>query len=153
MIRDPVVSNETLFVGEDMKLSFCGNDCNHCPRYLATQSGDRDKLHDVAQLWNRIGYREKIVLPEEIACHGCASSDWCRYGIRLCVSQRRISNCGECDVFPCKDILSAMEKTLTFEKRVRESCSSDEYELLHKAFFFKRENLEQARRRWKRTNC
>jgi hypothetical protein len=131
-----------------MKLASCGNDCNHCPRFLATQSGDLNKLCGVARLWNRIGYREKIVSPEEIACHGCASSNWCRYGIRQCVIEMGVSNCGECDDFPCRNILGAMEKTLTFEKSVRERCSVEEYELLHKAFFLKRENLEQARRKW-----
>lgn len=24
------------------KLAFCGNDCHECPRYIATQSGDRE---------------------------------------------------------------------------------------------------------------
>jgi hypothetical protein len=130
-----------------MILAACGNDCNACPRYLATRSGDRDKLYRVARLWNRIGYRERVVSPEEIACHGCASSNWCRYGIRQCAIQRGVNDCGECNEFLCRNIVDTIEKTLTFERRVKESCSDDEFELLHKAFFLKRENLERARRK------
>lgn len=60
--------------------------------------------------------------------------------------QRGVNNCGECDEFPCHDILDAIERTVTFGRRIRESASDEELELLHKAFFLKRENLDRARR-------
>jgi hypothetical protein len=126
-----------------MKLAACGNDCNHCPRYIATQSGDLNKLKEVSFLWNRIGYRDKIVSPKEIACHGCTSSNWCRYGIRNCTIENRVSNCGECEDYPCKKILGAIEKTLTFAENIREGSSEKDFEHLHKAFFLKRANLEK----------
>ena len=44
-----------------LKLAFCGNDCNTCERYIATQSGSIEQLKEVAALWKRLGYRENIV--------------------------------------------------------------------------------------------
>ena len=49
-----------------VKIASCGNDCNECPRYIATQSGDKEQLKEVAVLWRRVGYRDKIVSQEEI---------------------------------------------------------------------------------------
>ena len=129
-----------------MKLAFCGNDCSHCPRYRATRSLDRGKLYEVALLWNRIGYRDTVVSPEEIACEGCASSNWCRYEIRRCAIEMGVANCGECDDYPCRNILGAIEKTTTFERGIKENCTGEEYALLFNAFFLKKENLERARR-------
>ena len=133
-----------------MKLAACGNDCNQCPRYIATQSGDQSKLKEVAILWNRVGYRDKIVSPEEIACHGCNSSNWCRYGIRQCIIEKRVSNCGECEDYPCENILGAIEKTLTFAENIREGSSEEDYKRLHNAFFLKRANLEKVHSQWQK---
>ncbi len=38
-----------------LNLGLCGDDCNYCPRYLATQSGDEERLKEVAVMWQMIG--------------------------------------------------------------------------------------------------
>ncbi len=127
-----------------VKLAFCGNDCSECPRYIATQSGDKEQLKEVAVLWRRVGYRDEIVSPEEIACHGCHSSRWCRYKIRECAPERGLDSCGECKDYPCQRILTAVEKTGAFAERIKEECPEEDYERLQKAFFSKKTNLDRV---------
>ncbi len=126
-----------------MELPFCGNDCNECPRYIATHSGDRKQLRQVAVLWWRVGYRDKIVSPEEMACHGCRSATWCRYEIRECASEKDVGNCGECRDYPCNKILTAIEKTAGFARKIKKECPKTDFERLQKAFFSKRQNLDR----------
>ena len=57
----------------------CGDDCEQCPRYIATKSNDRGKLMEAAVLWHKAGLRENIAKPEEMICHGCASLEACHY--------------------------------------------------------------------------
>ena len=134
-----------------LKLGFCGDDCNACPRYIATQSGDVEQLKKVAALWYRVGYRDKIVPPEEMICHGC-SSTWCNRtylrDVRECASEKSIENCGECEGYPCKKVLKVFEQTESFAKACREKCSKEEYECLQKAFFSKKDNLDRVNREW-----
>ena len=88
-----------------LKLSYCGDDCNLCPRYIAAQSNSIEKLKEVAALWKKAGWRESIVPPEEMACNGCRTVKWCRYDdIRKCAKEKRIDNCGLCRDYPCKKI-------------------------------------------------
>jgi len=47
-------------------MGYCGNVCDYCPRYIASQSGDKDKLTKVAILWHKAGALPKILPPEEI---------------------------------------------------------------------------------------
>ncbi len=67
-----------------INLAFCGNDCNNCQRYIATKSGDKEQLNNVAIMWHKYGWRDTIVSPEEIACSGCSSATWCGYEIQKC---------------------------------------------------------------------
>ena len=127
-----------------MKLAACGNDCDCCPRFIATQSRERSKLEEVARLWHRAGYHDRIVSPEEIVCNGCIDSLWCRYGIRGCTIEKGVSNCGECKGYPCKEILDTIERTLAFAKKIKDAASEEDYRTLHKAFFCKRANLDKV---------
>lgn len=42
-----------------MTLTPCGNDCSACPRFTATASGDPALLAAVAELWHRLGWRDR----------------------------------------------------------------------------------------------
>jgi len=134
-----------------MKLGFCGDDCNVCPRYIATQSGDVEQLKKVAALWYRVGYRDKIVPPEEMICRGC-SSTWCNVvdnrDVRECALEKGVENCGKCENYPCEKVLKVFEQTESFAKTCKEKCSKEEYECLQKAFFSKKENLDRVNREW-----
>jgi hypothetical protein len=127
-----------------LKLAFCGNDCNLCPRYIATQSSNVERLKEIAEIWKIAGWRDVVVSPEEMVCHGCSSIDWCRYGIRECALEKRVDNCGTCGDYPCEKVLTAFEMSELYAKNLQERLSKDNYELFRKAFSSKKENLEGA---------
>jgi hypothetical protein len=131
------------------KLGFCGDDCNVCPRYIATQSGDVEQLKKVAVLWYKVGYRDRIVPPEELACSGCFSRTYCdRMYVRECVLKKCVENCGKCENYPCENIVKAFEQTASFAKKIKNKCSKAEYVRLRKAFFEKKKNLDKVNKEW-----
>jgi hypothetical protein len=134
-----------------LKLGFCGDDCNVCPRYIATQSGDVEQLKKVAALWYGVGYRDKIVPPEELICRGCFST-LCNVAylrdLRECALEKGIENCGKCGNYLCEKVLKVFEQTESFAKSIKEKCSKEEYECLQKAFFSKKENLDRVNREY-----
>ena len=128
-----------------LKLAFCGDDCNACPRYIATQSGDVERLKEVAAMWKKAGWRGEIVPPEEMVCYGCASVKWCRYdNIRKCAQEKGIDNCGICQDYPCKRIEKVFEQTESYAKECEKSFSKGNYGCLYEAFFSKRKKLNEA---------
>jgi hypothetical protein len=132
-----------------LKLGFCGDDCNACPRYVATQSGDKGQLKKVAALWHKVGYLGKIVPPEELICHGCSPTKLCAYdNIRECALKKSVENCGKCENYSCEKVLKVFERTESFAKTCKEKCSKEEYKCLQKAFFSKRKNLNRVNRKW-----
>jgi hypothetical protein len=119
----------------------CGDRCDSCPRFIATDRGDRDELARVALLWHRLGWRDTVVSPEEMACGGCTVDSPCRYGINRCALERRIPHCGDCEEFPCPKIDDSFRRTAEYERICRARCSEEEFSLLKEAFFEKSENL------------
>ena len=56
---------------EEKIIASCGNDGAACPRYTVHPYEKTDEeLHHTAELWMRIGYRDRVVSNEEIACFG-----------------------------------------------------------------------------------
>lgn len=125
------------------KIASCGNDCFVCPRYIASQSGDVIKLKEVAELWNRLGWRDIVVSPEEIMCYGCSSSNFCRYGIQRCASEKKINNCGNCIDYPCDLTIRSFEQTQKYSDFIMGKCTEEEYQCFKMAFFSKKENLDR----------
>jgi len=124
-------------------IGYCGDDCELCPRYIGTKSNDRGKLKEAAILWEKVGFSDQIVTPEEMICDGCASLDRCHYNdIRECAKDREISNCGKCNEYPCVKINEVFKKTSSYAQKCKETCSSNDYERLNKAFFSKKERLD-----------
>ena len=125
-------------------IAACGNDCASCPRYnVAPFEKTSEQLHETAVLWKKIGYRDHVVTNEEISCSGCKPENWCRFKIVSCVSSRGISNCGECNEYPCDNFRSCLEVTSSFGPACRKACTDSEYDVLSKAFFHKEENLKK----------
>lgn len=124
-------------------IAACGNDCSKCPRYNAPgYEKTPDQLHQTAVLWQKIGYRDHVVPNEEISCSGCKPENWCRYGIASCVSSKGIGNCGECTLYPCDKFRNCLDVTFSFEPACRKVCTEEEYSVISRAFFHKKENLE-----------
>ena len=129
-------------------LASCGNDCAACPRYTATLSGDDEQLREVAALWQRAGWRDRVLSPDEIACRGCVTATWCRYGLRECAQSMRIDHCGRCPDYPCDNLSRAWEATDDWARVCQEVCSPEEFARLDRAFFQKKANLDRMHRAW-----
>ncbi|MDO4459147.1 MAG: DUF3795 domain-containing protein [Clostridia bacterium] len=127
-----------------MILAACGNDCSVCPRYLPKTD---EELRKTAELWYKIGYRDHVVTNEEISCTGCKPENWCRYNVIACCTARNIKSCAQCENYPCDNLLECFEVTSSFIPKCREVCTDEEFEILHKAFFEKRKNLDEAKER------
>lgn len=124
-------------------IGFCGDNCLSCPRYLATLSNDNNKLKEVAVMWKRVGWRDKVISIDEIKCRGCKTVKWCRYNdIRECAINKKLSNCGECIDYPCKILISVFDKTESYANDCKLNFNEEDYILLNKAFFTKRKNLD-----------
>jgi len=75
-------------------IAACGNNCAACPRYNVHPCEKTEaELHHTAELWMKIGYRDRIVSNEEIACTGCSPENWCRYRIVKCCAEKGIPTC------------------------------------------------------------
>lgn len=122
-----------------MHLAACGNDCGACPRFTAKTE---EELLAVAQAWHQAGWRDRVVSAGEIACAGCSAACPCRYGIIGCVTERNLSNCAECEDYPCENILNAFERAETHWQNCFETCDPDWFAVLEKAFFEKKKNLD-----------
>ncbi len=128
-----------------LELAYCGDDCNLCPRYIATQSNSVEKLKEVAVLWEKVGWRQNNVPPEEMVCYGCVTVKKCIYDdIRKCAKEKGIANCGFCPDYPCGKIETVFSQTETYAKLCKKICSKEEYECLRKAFFSKKQKLDKV---------
>ncbi|MFQ3579922.1 MAG: DUF3795 domain-containing protein [Bacteroidales bacterium] len=136
----------------NQKISFCGDVCTECPRYVATIANDNIALKSLAELWFKLGFRPKVVDPEEIKCLGCSKEMACSNGINDCEHLETIMNCGECDNFPCEKINAVFEKTDTVNKTCKDKCTEIEYNGLRKAFFMKRQILTEINRKHRNKN-
>ena len=129
-----------------MKLACCGDNCNFCPRYTATLSNDVEKLKEIAILWKNVGWRKNVDAPEELRCLGCEFfTEPCAYNVKECCKEKNIENCGKCIEYPCLKIKKAFERIQINAEKFKGILSKEMYEIFHKAFFLKQENLDKIR--------
>jgi predicted phosphoadenosine phosphosulfate sulfurtransferase len=132
------------------QIGVCGDNCSVCPRYIVTQSGNKELLKKVAEMWRRTGLRDTVVSPDEMICHGCAPVKWCRYNsIRKCASKKAIDNCGKCENYPCEKMIKVFEQTKSYARICKGKLSKEDYECFRKAFFSKRQNLDRVHKEYK----
>lgn len=122
------------------KITLCGDNCNFCPRYNAKTEAD---LQKVAELWYRVGWRDCVVSNEEIKCTGCLSHKKCTYELVECTKNHNVEKCNQCDNFPCDKINVMLSRSEEYKNICKKLCSSEEYQMLEKAFFEKEENLKK----------
>jgi hypothetical protein len=128
------------------RIGTCGDNCVFCPRYIATQNGSVRELGEVKELWVRLGLRDPAFPVQDMACSGCEPENKCAYPeIRTCAYGKGVENCGLCHAYPCKLIHTVFEKTEAFRSHAVRICMPKEMDALHKAFFSKRQNLDQMR--------
>ncbi len=119
-------------------ISVCGDNCAVCPRYNAKSE---EELHRLAQLWHRIGWRDRVVEPDEMRCSGCGSGKGCAYQLRECCAENNVERCTQCSCFPCERIAALLEKSAYNRSRCFEVCSEEEFALLDRAFYQKEKYL------------
>ncbi len=122
------------------KITLCGDNCLECPRYNAKTPEEQSKA---AELWYRVGWRDRIVSNEEIACEGCSSHKSCTYNLVECTKEHGVEKCNQCPEFPCSKIDSMLTRSAEYQKKCKEVCSEEEYTALEKSFFDKERNLRK----------
>jgi hypothetical protein len=127
------------------KIAYCGDNCAYCPKYSSNLIGTKEKLRHVALVMKKVGWRYNLDEPEKMSCEGCQDVEECEYGIKECCLERNIENCGKCVDYPCPIIEKAYEITETNAERFKKILSKEDYEIFRKAFFLKKENLENER--------
>lgn len=130
-------------------IAACGNNCAACPRYVAhPYEKTKEELRYTAELWMKIGYRDRIVSEEEISCTGCKPENWCRYHVVKCCRDKGIMTCASCHDYPCSNMRECFDITASFESICRECCTDEEYQKLQRAFFEKKQNLRYEQNRY-----
>ena len=129
-------------------IGICGDNCTYCPRFIATQNDRKIELEKVKELWVRLGLRNPDFPVKDMACHGCLPKNKCAYTkLRACVSAKALENCGSCDEYPCILINSAFDKSEKFKSYANKVCTQEEMDMLHKAFFSKKEYFDHMHRK------
>ena len=93
-------------------IAYCGLQCQNCDAYVATQSGDRAALEQVAAKW-REQFNAPQITADGIVCDGClAGADGQRVAyycsicaIRACAIERDLANCAHCADYVHNDAL------------------------------------------------
>ena len=124
----------------DEKITLCGDDCAKCPRYTARTEPE---LRAAAELWYKVGWRDRVLSDPEIACSGCSPVKPCTYQLVECTQEHRVSKCRHCVEFPCGKIQNMLKRSEAYETKCREVCSKQEYDILESAFFNKERNLKK----------
>ena len=125
-------------------IGLCGDNCEYCPRYVATQNGRIEELEETKELWVRLGLRAPDFPVKNMVCHGCKPENKCAYTeLRACVSTKMYDNCGLCDEYPCKIVESVFDKSEKLKGRVNNICTQEEKDNLQKAFFSKKEYFDR----------
>jgi hypothetical protein len=126
-----------------MRIGVCGDNCDLCPRFQATENGSEEYLSEVTHLWLRLGIRDRLVSSDEIRCHGCTPENNCAYQEqRDCAFRQGLVNCGMCDSYPCEITERTFQKTDHLRRSI-EGCP--DFVHIEKAFFRKKEYLDRYR--------
>lgn len=100
------------------KITLCGDNCLACPRYLARTNSELEK---VAELWFRVGWRDRIVPIDEIRCFGCTSHKHCTYHLVECIKENNVEKCNQCSRFPCYKIKDMLRRSNEYDKNAEKS--------------------------------
>ena len=122
-------------------ITLCGDNCLKCPRYNAKTD---EELSACAELWYRIGWRDRVLPGEEMRCGGCSPEKSCTYGMVDCTARHGVPECNKCAGFPCEKIAELLERSREYEKRCERVCTPEELSVLRAAFFDKENNLKKS---------
>jgi hypothetical protein len=88
-------------------VSVCGLYCGSCGIYLATQENDTQRILEYALVLNQ-SYDETV-------CEGCRGDKKSAHCLKMCSfidcsKERKVSHCGECEKFPCINLVEFQSK-------------------------------------------
>lgn len=96
-------------------IAYCGYDCTKCPIYQASIKND-------IQLLKILSYSNDNVDINKIKCLGCLENNQNKYcmncNIRLCAKEKKVTNCGKCDFFPCDNLKLISPNTFDVLKKI-----------------------------------
>ena len=130
-----------------IKLAYCGDRCDLCPRYIATKKNDIEELKNVAVLMQKVGWTYNLEDPLKMICHGCEDVESCEYQVKECCIERKIINCGKCNEYPCPKIQNAFDIASKNTEKFKNILTTVEYDSFLKAFFEKKINLDYEKRK------
>lgn len=133
-----------------IKLAYCGDLCNECPRYIATLKNDYDEFKKVAFLMKKVGWRYDLDVVENMRCNGCQDVENCEYSVKECCLEKNINSCGECTVYPCLKLNQAFKITRANTEKFKTILTKEEYNIFARAFFSKQANLDQRSKEFKK---
>ena len=136
-------------MAKQLIIGACGDVCDNCHRYIAAKSGSRKKLLETAKLWFELGFRDRVVQPEEIACSGCRPENNCRHEIVKCAEKHDVKNCGECGKYACARIKKAFKRTVALAKKLKKVLSRKEYRQFEISALNKKKILDEINLRVK----
>ena len=90
----------------DKIIAYCGLTCSDCAAYIATQTGDRAAMEQVAAQW-REEYNAPNITVDSVICDGCLTAEGRKCGhcaecdIRACAMALNLANCGHCADYAC----------------------------------------------------
>ncbi len=131
----------------NVKIAFCGDNCEACPRYVATLTNNEEKLKEIALLKKKVGWSYDLENLEKMKCQGCQDIQKCEYAVKECCVEKKIENCGLCVDYPCERINKAFMITETNQEKFKNILTEQEYKVFQKAYFCKRENLDKINRK------
>lgn len=88
-------------------IAYCGLKCHECPAYIATKANDAEEIEKLAKMYSGNG---QTFTPEQVWCDGCLGENkrifsWCaECPIRVCATEKQVSNCKNCGDFLCEII-------------------------------------------------
>ena len=126
-----------------MKVAYCGDNCEACPRYIATINCSKEKLIEAMNLSKKVGWNLEKNDPEEFKCQGCQDIEICEYNVKECCIEKNLDNCGQCYNYPCSRIERAFEITHGYAEKFTHILTPEEYNVYYKAYFLKKENLDK----------
>ena len=125
-------------------IGICGENCEYCPRYIATKKGTLYELEKVKELWVRIGLRDIGFPAEKMVCYGCRPENDCAFPeLRDCVKNKHIENCGLCDEYPCKIINKVFDESAKLKIHANKVCTKKEMKMLTEVIFSKRIKIDR----------
>jgi len=125
-----------------MNIAYCGDNCSACPRYIATITGNQEKLIEAINLSKKVGWNLEKNDPELFKCTGCEDIESCEYGVKECCMENNIDNCGQCRSYPCPLIEKAFEITQGYVEKFKDLLTPEEYKVYRQAYFLKKNNLD-----------